>query len=193
MKKSANNSVLSTSKMNSCASILLSALSLTVLWNLGQALSYALTVRDFLPTSCSLTRTEVGPGVKFSEVSSVSADCPYRAEILNGELSGHPDFNMISGAGSIPGGFYDEHKISGSNGYLLPNSGSTAASTGNVFFESTVGEYTEIASSGLPKPSYCTSNTFAGFDGEVRCGYFERTSSSGQVIKSFSTVCFFGL
>ena len=161
----------------------------------SQILSYAITVRDFLPSVCSLTRTTVGPGEQFTQVPGTSLDplCPYLDEIKNGKMSGHPDFNRGNSPGSIPGGFYAEHKVSGSNGYLLPSSGGILASEGSTLFESTVREYTEIAGSGLAKPSYCTSNTLAGFGGEVRCGYYEKTLRTGEELKEFSTVCFFGL
>ena len=172
------------------------ALFIAILCLLGesdsQSLSYAITVRDFLPHFCSLTRTVVGPGEKFTQVPATNLDprCPYLDDIKSGKISGHPDFNSEKGSDTIPGGFYNEHKVSGSNGYLLPFSRGRFASPGSTDFESTVREYTETASSGLPKPMYCASNSFAGFDGEVRCGYYEKTSPVG-VTQLFSTVCSF--
>lgn len=159
--------------------VLLWSLCLHCLPMLGEStsLTYALTVRDFLPHWCSSLRSDTRPGDDFLYDIPIALPCPYRDEIIAGTISGHPDFDRIHLSHSIPGYFTDANKIDGNEGFILPGS-----TEGNPFFEKTVEEYTEIASSGLPKPAYCTGNTLKGFNGTTRCGLF------GNPQGAFSTV-----
>ena len=145
----------------------------------SQSVQYALTVRDFLPSSCSLVNTNVGPERSFITRTGVrSEDCPYKSDILAGKVSGHPDFDKGPGAGDVPAYFYDLYKVDGRNGFIRGQPGRRS-------FERTVEEFIELAPSGLPKPVYCSGNDFAGANGTVRCGYF-RTPDTGT--EYFSTV-----
>ena len=151
--------------------------SLALLW-LGcesQTLTYALTIRDFLPRMCSLVHTDTNQGKPFiiRAPSSIDKTCPYNSAILNGTISGHPDFQRARNAGGSPGKFYTDNLINGSRGYLREKDDlGRRASLGNPVFEPTLRDYIEIADSGIPKPSYCASNSVTGFNGELRCGAF---------------------
>ena len=134
----------------------------------SQSLSYALTVRDFLPQQCSKLRTNGQTTASFSTGNSINSLCPYQADLAADRISGHPDFDRSSNALSIPGYFRSEHLISGDDGYILGSS-----SGGSAAHEKTVEEYLEIAPSGIPKPVYCTGNSLLGFGGMVRCGQYQ--------------------
>ena len=139
-----------------------------------QGLTYTITVRDFLPSSCSLLLGNVAAGENYTIITNIAGQCPYQDDIKAGTISGHPDFERRDNAASIPRSFYTEHKIVGSNGYLKPNSNGIGASAGRDDVETIVQEYAEIAESGLAKPSYCASNSGSGPNGEVRCGAFKQ-------------------
>lgn len=137
-----------------------------------QSLSYALTVRDFLPQQCSKLRSNADFDVDFSFNNGIDSRCPYQADLAAGTISGHPDFDRSANALSIPNYFRSEHFVNGNEGYIISGSG------GNADHEKTVEEYTEIAPSGIPKPVYCTGNTLAGFNGTLRCGLFKRNNGN---------------
>lgn len=148
------------------------------------SLSYALTVRDFLPQQCSELRSNANFNLAFTTGQSLDARCPYQTEILAGTISGHPDFDRSANALSIPGYFRAAHLISGNDGYIVGSASSGADSN----HEKTVEEFMEVAPSGLPKPVYCTGNSELGFGNSIRCGLFGTGSS-----RKFATVGAFGV
>lgn len=155
------------------------ALYLHWLSSLGEStsLTYSLTVRDFLPIWCSQLRSDTPPGSDFLYGTTVAEECPYKEEILAGNISGHPDFDRIDNSHTTPGYFTQAHQIRGDDGFILPGS-----TPGSPYHEKTVEEYTEVAPSGIPKPVYCTGNSLKGFNGTTRCGLY------GNPATAFSTV-----
>lgn len=135
-------------------------------------LVYAITIRDFLPTECSLVQfPDRAPHGEILTRSAVSTSCPYKSLMDAGVISGHPDFNAGRGSGNIPGAFFQANKINGNAGYIrLFDDAGRAVTTGSPTFEPTVLEYTTLAPSGLPKPQYCTGNSVVSATGMVRCG-----------------------
>ena len=141
-------------------------------------LVYSLTVRDFLPSQCSILKSDVAAHQPFS-TGIINNACPYRPAISAGIVSGHPDFDRATNAMSIPGYFRKEHLINGNDGYIKRTS-----SKGNMTHEKTVEEFLEVATSGLPKPVYCKGNSRLGFNNTVRCGLFMTNSGA----RKFATV-----
>lgn len=116
---------------------------------------------DVLDINDCATPSSFGNNVFCNNVGS-SCGCPYFDDIVAGTISGHPDFNLVTGGTDLNGGppsdFY--------NGLSFV-SGSGGASNLNIMVDR---DGMQASTSGLFKPRYCSDNTL-GLGGEARCGF----------------------
>lgn len=113
--------------------------------------------------------------LRFCNNDPTNCNCPYYNDIVAGIISGHPDFNIVTGGSGVdtgpPTDFY-----SGLS-FVYGTGGETRATPIADRFAM------QETTSGLLKPLYCSDNTL-GVDGGPRCGHLGDIATHFQTVSS---------